>query len=111
MAQRIRFKFDERKAADAAAFLLQLHGGTMNHMRLIKLLYAAERESLKRFNRPIVGDRYVSMDHGPVVSGVYDLIKEHNEPPAWAVLIERSSPTDVRLLTESPLGSLRTWRF
>lgn len=107
MAEPIRFRFDERKAADAAAFLLQFHGGTMNHMRLIKLLYAAERESLNRFNRPIVGDRYVSMDHGPVVSRIYDLIKEQNEFPAWAVLIERVPPTEVQLLTdELRLGSL-----
>lgn len=103
----IQFTFDERKAADAASFLIQLHGGEMNHMLLIKLLYAAERESLKRFNRPIVGDRYASMKHGPVVSRIYDLIKEQRDFPAWAVLIERSSPTHVRLLTdEPPLRSL-----
>jgi len=103
----IRFKFDERKAADAAALLIQLHGGDMNHLRLVKLLYAAERESLRRFNRPIVGDRYVSMQHGPVVSRIYYLIKEEKQFPAWAVLIERSSPTTVRLLTdELHLGSL-----
>jgi uncharacterized phage-associated protein len=103
----IRFTLDERKAADAASFLIHRHGGVMNHMLLVKLLYAAERESLKRFNRPIVGDRYVSMKHGPVVSGLLNLINEERTFPAWAVLIERSSPTEVRLLTdEPPLRSL-----
>lgn len=103
----IRFKFDQRKAADAAAFLIHLHGGEMNHLRLVKLLYAAERTSLERFNRPIIGDKYVNMDHGPVVSRIYDLIKEEKSFPAWAVLIERSSPTTVRLMTDEPhLGSL-----
>jgi len=103
----IRFQFDERKATAAAAFLLHLHGGEMNHMRLIKLLYAAERASLKRLNRPIIGDRYVSMEHGPVVSRIYNLIKEEKEFPAWAVSIQRSSPTTVRLLGDEPhLGPL-----
>jgi uncharacterized phage-associated protein len=107
MADPIRFKFDERKAADAAAFLIQLHGGEMNHLLLVKLLYAAERASLERFNRPIIGDQYVSMEHGPVVSRIYDLIKDETTFPAWSVLIERSSPTTVRLATdELPLRSL-----
>lgn len=103
----IRFKFNERKAADAASFLIHLHGGRINHLRLLKLLYAAERTSLQRFNRPIIGDKYVSMDHGPVVSRIYDLIKSKQEFPAWSVLIERSSPTTVRLMADEPhLGSL-----
>lgn len=105
----IRFKFDERKAADAAAFLLYLHGGEMNHMRLIKLLYAAERASLEHFNRPIVGDKYVSMDHGPVVSRLYNLMKEQDEFPAWSVLIERTEKpkNTLKLLTDEPhSGSL-----
>jgi uncharacterized phage-associated protein len=106
MGPKIVFKFDPRKAADAAALLLRLHGGEMNHMRLIKLLYVAERTSLDRFGRPIVGDRYVAMAHGPVVSNVYNLIKEEVQPPAWSVLIERSSPTSVSLRADSDHGSL-----
>lgn len=102
----IRFQFDERKAADAAAFLIQLHGGKLNHMKLIKLLYVAERTSLDRFGRPIVGDRYVSMKWGPVVSKIYDLIKGEDEFPAWSVLIEKSSPTTVALRAKPDLGSL-----
>lgn len=106
MTKRIHFHFDERKAADAAAYMIQIHGGRMNHMLLLKLLYAAERESLKRRHRPIFGDRYVSMQHGPVVSRVYNLIKEERDFPAWAVLIEKDSATTVRLLIEPPLLSL-----
>jgi uncharacterized phage-associated protein len=105
----IRFRFDERKAAAAAAYLLKLHGGKLNHMKLIKLLYVAERTSLDRFGRPIVGDRYVSMKHGPVLSRVYNFIKdEAGTPSVWSVLIERGDDKlTVRLLDNDPnLGPL-----
>jgi uncharacterized phage-associated protein len=35
----------------------------------------ADRTALKRIEQPITGDRYVSMNYGPVLSLVYDLIK------------------------------------
>ncbi|MBL0158268.1 MAG: SocA family protein [Bryobacterales bacterium] len=40
-------------------------------MKLIKLLYLADREALLQWGRPITTDRWVSMDHGPVVSRIY----------------------------------------
>lgn len=103
----IRFSFDERKAADAAALLLQLYGGEMSYAKLLKLLYVAERTSLMRYNRPIFGDRYVSMDKGPVLSRVYSLILSKGEPGTWwPKLIERRDDYDVRLAGPTNLGSL-----
>jgi len=46
----------------------------MNYLKLMKLLYLADRESMRRNGRPISGDRYVSMDHGPVLSQTLNLI-------------------------------------
>lgn len=106
MAPKIQFRFNARKAVDAAAFLLKLNDGRMSHMRLLKLMYVADRTSLDRFGRPIVGDRYVSMKHGPVLSHVYNLIKEEERATAWDVLFERDTPTTIRLLGEPDLGSL-----
>jgi len=102
----IRFNFDERPAADAAGYLLTLHGGTMNYMRLIKLLYVAERESLSRFGRPILGDRYVSMKHGPVLSHVYDLVMTDPPEGPWARHIQRFRPHAVSLRAQPRLDSL-----
>src|SRR5437867_2465440 len=73
--RQIRFTFDERKATAAASVLLRLAGGHMHYLELIKLLYYADRESLDLYGRPITGDRYVNMKHGPVLSSVYDLVK------------------------------------
>jgi uncharacterized phage-associated protein len=71
---------NERKATQAAAYLLQKRGGQMSYMKLIKLLYYADRTALARFGRPITTDRYVSMDRGPVLSHVLDLATDGDVP-------------------------------
>ena len=71
----IEFVFNEKRAAQAAARLLRRHGGPMEYFKLVKLLYLADRKIFIEIGRPITGDCMVSMEHGPVLSGVYDLIK------------------------------------
>jgi uncharacterized phage-associated protein len=60
--------FNERRAAQAAAFLLHQAGGSLPLMKLVKLLYLSERLSLQKYGEPLTGDRLVSMTHGPVLS-------------------------------------------
>jgi uncharacterized phage-associated protein len=72
----MRRRFREDKATQAAARLLRLRGGKMSHLKLIKLLYLAEREALTRFGAPLTYDSYVSMPHGPVLSATLDRINE-----------------------------------
>ena len=87
----MEFFFDERKAAQAASVLLKLHGGRMPYIKLIKLLYLADRETLIERGTPITGDRFVSMEYGPVLSHVLDLIKEPNpaEDSVWHSYVAR----------------------
>ncbi len=66
--------YREEKAAQVAALFLKLRGGRMSKIKLIKLLYIAEREALIKWRRPIVFDRYVSMDRGPVVSNTLNIM-------------------------------------
>lgn len=72
--------FNERRATEAAARFLTLRGGRMSYLKLIKLLYLLDREALLRWGRPVTTDRYVSMDNGPVVSRIYNLIREEPAP-------------------------------
>ena len=72
----MKFVFDEEKTVQAASVLLDLHDGAMPYIKLIKLLYLADRESLVETGSPITGDRFVSMKYGPVLSRVLDLIKD-----------------------------------
>lgn len=76
-------RFDEVKATEASALFLALRGGQMHYMKLIKLLYLADREALLKWGIPITTDSYASMDHGPVVSTIYNLIRRRVEGPTW----------------------------
>jgi uncharacterized phage-associated protein len=100
-----RMRFNESKATEAAALILKLRGGQMSYMKLIKLLYIVDREALWRWGRPVTTDRYVSMDRGPVLSHILDLINEGhapNEPGIWDSYISSPSNYEVRLLADPP---------
>jgi len=62
-------------AGQMAAWFLHKQEGPMPHLKLMKLLYIAERTSLQKNGYPVIGDRLVSMDHGPVLSNTYDHMK------------------------------------
>ena len=66
--------FNERKVAHMAVFFLARAGGQVSHLKLMKLLYLAERESIKQYCIPMCGDDLVAMAHGPVLSKTLDLM-------------------------------------
>jgi uncharacterized phage-associated protein len=84
-----QLRFNEKKATQVAAQLLRLRGGRMSYMKLIKLMYLADREALLRWGRPISTDRYVSMDKGPVLSRVLDLATDGDDPSRPAIWSEQ----------------------
>lgn len=61
-------QFSERKAAQVAAFFLHRARGQLEILKLMKLMYLAERASYQKFGEPMIGDRLVSMDNGPALS-------------------------------------------
>ena len=101
------FHLNTEKTIQAAGVLLQSAGrGEMSYLRLIKLLYIADRETMQQTGRPITGDRYAAMDHGPVLSGVYDMIKQqHLESKRWFEFIGREN-YQVQLIASPGNGEL-----
>jgi uncharacterized phage-associated protein len=80
----MELKFNEKKAIQIVAILLKRNGGTMDLLRLTKLLYLVDREALVRWGRSLTGDRYASMQRGMVLSETYDLSKrKFTEPRLW----------------------------
>lgn len=72
----MQFYFNAPKAIQAvAAILRREETKKISYLRLLKLLYIADRESMRETGRPITGDRVVAMDNGPVLNGIYDLIQ------------------------------------
>jgi uncharacterized phage-associated protein len=84
-------RFDFEKSLQAAAYLLHLEEGRMPYLRLLRLMYVAERELLAQTATPLTGDICKAMDHGPVLSHVFDLIKGKGSRSAeWEAYIKRS---------------------
>lgn len=81
-------------------------------MKLIKLLYLADREALARWGRSITTDVYVAMPHGPVLSQVLDLINEEPDPgaddveSAWSRYISEPDHYEVSLKKDEVPGDL-----
>jgi uncharacterized phage-associated protein len=68
--------FNEQKAAQIAAWFIASEGGSMPHLKLIKLMYLAERASLQAHGYLMTGDRFSAMPHGPVLSLTLDHIND-----------------------------------
>ena len=66
--------FNQAKTAQAAARMLNQLGGSLNVLKLMKLLYLADRHSLRQYQQTITGDSMVSMPFGPVLSTTLNLV-------------------------------------
>jgi uncharacterized phage-associated protein len=105
----MRLHFNEVKATQAAARLLKKRGTRMKYLKLIKLLYLADREALSRWGRPITTDHYVSMDNGPVLSEVLKRIDDGSAPGEqtfWTSHIIPCGDWDVQLIADPADGQL-----
>ncbi|NQU77379.1 SocA family protein [Candidatus Falkowbacteria bacterium] len=66
-------EFDHKKATQAINFLARKEGGKIDKLKVIKLIWLADRYHLRKYGRPIVNDIYFAMPYGPVASSVKDL--------------------------------------
>jgi uncharacterized phage-associated protein len=83
----------------------------MNSMRLLKLLYIADRESLRELGRPIVGGPALAMERGPVLAEVHDLIRgQHREMPLWDEFLHARNYT-LELRKDPDVGKLSRYEI
>jgi len=66
-------EFDYKKATQAINYLTKKEGGQIDKLKLIKLVYFADRYHLRRYGRPMFNDAYFAMRLGPVGSSVKDI--------------------------------------
>lgn len=71
---RIRYRFSAEKTVQAAAYLLRELGGPVSRIKLMKLLYYADRDHFLAQGRPITGDEQWALPHGPVPSRALNLL-------------------------------------
>lgn len=107
---RIEFPFDKARAHNAVLWLVERHGGLLNKLSLLKLVFLADFQHLMRYGRPIVGGTYVSMEHGPVASEMFDDLKIDGYAPFELVdngeTIKALTTADVNELAESDIEIL-----
>ena len=103
----LKHLFNEQKAAQAAAYFLFRAGKPLSVLKLIKLLYLAERRSFEKFGEPMIGDVLVSMDHGPVLSRTYNHIKgvTRSSKKGWDYWISDRAGHDLALRHPKSLHS------
>jgi uncharacterized phage-associated protein len=79
----LRFRMNWDKAVEAVHYLTDLHPN-ITRIYIAKVLFFADKEHLLDWGRPICGDSYVAMVHGPVPSNVYNLVRGHSKVPPSA---------------------------
>ncbi len=82
-----------------AASLLKRSGGRMNYLKLLKLMYYADREMLVRRGTLITYDSWCAMKLGPVLSNTYRLIKRAEDANVWTEHISTQG-FDVELVAD-----------
>ncbi|HQU41243.1 MAG TPA: DUF4065 domain-containing protein, partial [Pirellulales bacterium] len=80
------FRFNPVKTIQAVAFLLRREPARrMNYMRLLKILYLAERAILAESGKPLTGSPVLATPRGPLFADVLGLIRgQHIATPEWA---------------------------
>lgn len=98
--------FDERKTTQLAAYFLQKNKGMLYLIKLMKLLYLADRESFRILGRPITLDKYVSMDNGPVLSQTYNLMTGAKPSTGyWSSMISDRAEHKLSITDESEIST------
>jgi uncharacterized phage-associated protein len=104
-------RLDFTKAIQAVGVLLRQEGKRASRLRLLKLLYIADRVSLEKTGCQILGSRIVAMKHGPLHSEVLDLINgEHIHSPQWSQYFQNVG-RDVVLAAEPEIGRLSRYEI
>ena len=71
----VGFKFEQAKAIAAIEVLVD--GGILDLTRgkIAKLLFFADKRHLVQYGRPITGDWYAALQHGPLPSNIGKMIE------------------------------------
>lgn len=112
----IRFAFNLDKALQAMALIVQRLGPT-EKVKLMKLLYIADKTHFLNYGFPITGDRQCAMPWGPVPSDCLHAVNGELWPRSQAAfsilhvddnLVSLKVDPGVKALTQAELNSLET---
>jgi uncharacterized phage-associated protein len=107
-----KFPLSVPKTIQAIGVLMRQDGvRSMNSMRLLKLLYIADRQALADTDRAIVGGPIVAMERGPVLEEVLELIQgRHRHMPLWDQYL-RTNHFNLELVQDPDVGQLSRYEI
>jgi len=71
---KVSFRFDREKLLHALAYMADKDVPDLTKLKAAKLLFFADKYHLLHYGRPVIGDCYVCMEHGPVPSRSLDVM-------------------------------------
>src|SRR5438094_388016 len=97
-------RFDVTKATEVACQFLKREGGSINIMKLVKLVYLLDRVSVARRGIPVVGGAYFALPNGPITSEFLDLINSGGlwglQNCRWEEFVSARQNHEVELIKE-----------
>ncbi len=75
----MRFQFEHDKALQMMAYIVK-RLNSVEKVKLMKLLYLADKQHFLQFGYPITGDEPYAMPYGPVPSATLDLLDGQTAP-------------------------------
>lgn len=76
----VRFEFDPEKVVQALAYIASAGVPELSKLKAAKLLYFIDKYHLLKYGRPVLGDAYYCLDHGPVPSASLNMMNEAVDP-------------------------------
>jgi uncharacterized phage-associated protein len=67
--------FEYKKSVQVANYFAKHEGNVINKMKILKLLWLADRLHLRIYGRPIVHDQYFALKNGPVATETRDILE------------------------------------
>lgn len=68
--------FSSKKVLQEIVYLLKLNGNQMPLIKLIKELYLIDRLSISERETSVSGDYFFSMNHGPILSFTFNMLRD-----------------------------------
>ena len=82
--------FRSRKAAQMCAYFATQSDGTIEKLKLIKMIYLAERKYLFEHHHPMLFDELYSLPHGPICSSTLNGIDGVLSDTVWDDYVARN---------------------
>lgn len=90
--------FESRKAAQAAAYFTCLSKSKIDKLKLIKLMYLSERESINKRRRPMFFDEFYSIKDGPICSDALNALNGDLDTNIWGGYLKLDNRKTISLV-------------